>query len=78
MPPFAPASSGEQHPGATQQWLSSVPLRHHHYPRSSFSLSSTQVPSLSLYRVLSILFISLLLILVSAYRLGLGLVNICC
>ncbi|QHO45632.1 uncharacterized protein DS421_6g180650 [Arachis hypogaea] len=42
-PLFAPASSGEQHPGATQQRLSSVPLRHYHYPHSSFSPSSTQV-----------------------------------
>nr|XP_025676880.1 probable leucine-rich repeat receptor-like protein kinase At1g35710 [Arachis hypogaea] len=41
MPLFAPTSSGEQHPGAIQQRLSSVLLRHHHCPRSSFSPSST-------------------------------------
>ncbi|QHN80483.1 uncharacterized protein DS421_20g678570 [Arachis hypogaea] len=42
-PLFAPASSGEQQPGATQQRPSSVPLRHHCCPHSSFSPSSTQV-----------------------------------
>ncbi|KAL4331054.1 hypothetical protein AHAS_Ahas13G0461700 [Arachis hypogaea] len=71
-PLFALASSGKQHPGAIQQRLNSVLLQYHHCPRSSFSPSSTQVPSLSLSPVLSILFISLFLILVFAYRLSLG------